>query len=424
MKLLCAADLHLGRQPSRLPRHLSDLADRLRPAAAWRRLVDTAVAEGVTAVLLAGDVVEDEHDYFEAFADLRRGAQDLADAGIRLLAVAGNHDVGVLPRLARAVPAVTVLGEGGRWEAVTLEAGRTKANVVGWSWPDRQVTESPLGGLADGLAALPPAPTLALLHCDLDQSRSPYAPVSRADLAGAPVDAWLLGHVHKPSFSADASGRWCGYLGSTFGADPGEEGPRGAWLVTVGAGVEARLVPLSPLLFDTVEVDVTGAEAPAGVSELVTDALEAHGEELAGWGENRPLAVGVRLRVVGRHRLRAEIADHLAEEDPRELDVTFAGARYFVHDVSFEVYPPIDVAAVAGSEGPRALMARRLLLLDGPPCEERTALIAGAREAMLEAAGQRDYKGLEPPELDDEAVAATLRRAASRLLAEMMEMRA
>ncbi len=424
MKLLCAADLHLGRQPSRLPRHLEDLATRLTPAESWRRLVSLAVEERAAAVLLAGDVVEDEHDYFEAFADLRRGAQELADAGIGLLAVAGNHDVGVLPRLARAVPSVRVLGEGGRWERVTVEAGGTSVNVVGWSWPDRQVTSSPLRGLGDALAGLAPAPTLGLLHCDLDQAHSVYAPVSRADLRGVPVDAWLLGHVHKPSFAADPGGRWCGYLGSAFGADPGEEGPRGAWLVTAGAGVEARLVPLSPLLFDTVVVDVTGAEAPTDVSELVTDALEAHGEGLAAWGDGRPLAVAVRLRVVGRHRLRAEIEQHLAKEDPKELDVAYEGARYFVHDVSYEVYPPIDVAGLALSEGPRALMARRLLLLDGPPCHERAALVAGAREAMLEAARQRDYKGLEPPELDDDAVAAALRRAASRLLAEMMERRA
>lgn len=180
MKLLCAADLHLGRQPSRVPGHLEDLADRLTPAESWRRLVALAKAEGVTAVLLAGDVVEDEHDFFEAFADLRSGAEELAAAGIALVAVAGNHDVGVLPRLAQAVPSVRVLGAGGHWEALPLGSGGTRVNVVGWSWPAKQVTASPLDGLAEALAALVPAPTLGLLHCDLDRSRSAYAPVSRA----------------------------------------------------------------------------------------------------------------------------------------------------------------------------------------------------------------------------------------------------
>lgn len=419
MKLLCAADLHLGRQPSRVPRHLGEVAAHLTPAESWRRLVSLAVAEGVAGVLLAGDVVEDEHDFFEAFADLRRGAQELAEAGIALVAVAGNHDVGVLPRLARAVPSVRLLGEGGRWEGLTLEAGGSRVNVVGWSWPAPRVTGSPLAGLADALSGLAPEPTLGLLHCDLDQSGSPYAPVGRGELAAAPVDAWLLGHVHKPSFEAGTGGRWCGYLGSAFGADPGEEGPRGAWLVAIGgAGLEVRQVPLSPLLFDTVTVDVSGAAAPTDVSELIADALQEHAAA-SPVGDHAPLAVGVRLRVVGRSDLRREVESHLAKEDPRELDLPLNGARYFVHDVALEVYPRIDVAAVATSEGPPALVARRLLLLDGPPSEERDELIAGAREAMLRAARHASYRELEPPALTDEAVADTLRRAAARLLAEM-----
>src|SRR5690606_37394068 len=166
MKLLCAADLHLGRQPSRLPDDLGGLAEHLTPAESWRRLV-----------LLAGDVVEDAYDFFEAYSDLRRGAEELADAGIALLTVAGNHDVEVLPRLAEAVPTVKLLGEGGRWDRLTLEADGVAVNVVGWSWPAPQVSGSPLQGLADAIAGLPPVATLGLLHCDLDQPRSPYAAV-------------------------------------------------------------------------------------------------------------------------------------------------------------------------------------------------------------------------------------------------------
>lgn len=383
--------------------------------------MDLAVAEDVAAVLLAGDVVEDEHDFFEAYSDLRSGAERLADNGIQLVAIVGNHDVTVLPRLAQAMPTVRVLGIGGRWEAVSLERGGVTANVVGWSWPAAQVTTSPLGGLQDALQALAPAPTLGLLHCDLDQTRSVYAPVRRTELPGA-VDAWLLGHVHKPSFAADAAGKWCGYLGSAFGADPGEEGPRGAWLLTVAdGGLTAEHVPLSPLLYDTVEVDVSHLAAPADVSAHVAGALEERCDALAGLGDRCPVAVGVRLRLVGSHELREEVEAHVAEEDPREGEFAFAGTSCFVHDVSFEVYPRVDVAAVAATDGPRALMARRLMLLDGPPCAERERLIGGARAAMLEAV-RKGYKELDPPELTDDEVAATLRSAAAGLLARMMEM--
>src|SRR5690606_12051628 len=224
---------------------------------------DLAIAEGVVAVVLAGDVLDDENDFFEAFGDLRAGAQRLSDAGIRLVAVAGNHDVAVLPRLAQAVPGVSLLGAGGVWESLTLELGGSAVNLVGWSWPQRTVVASPLVGLDARLRSLPPGVTLGVLHCDLDQPQSRYAPVASADLQDGRVDAWLLGHVHKPTFARVPGGTWVGYLGSVFAADPGEEGERGAWLLEVaGDGLGATPVPLSPVRYDSLTVDVSDVSSP------------------------------------------------------------------------------------------------------------------------------------------------------------------
>ena len=254
MKLLCAADLHLGRQPSRLAGPVHGLLDELSASVAWQRLVDVAIDRQVTAVLLAGDVLDDEHDYFEAFGELKAGVERLVSAGIAVLAVSGNHDVEVLPRLAQAVHELVLLGEGGVWQAETLKDDSGTVHVVGWSYPTTSVTYSPLASLPAALEPLTPAPVLGLLHCDRDQSGSRYAPVTSAELAGAAVDAWLLGHVHRP----DAGARG-GYLGSVFAADPGEEGARGAWLVEVdaGSGVTFASLPLSPLRFETLTLDVS-----------------------------------------------------------------------------------------------------------------------------------------------------------------------
>ena len=55
MKILGAADIHLGRRPGRLPPRLTDpnSARALGPAGAWERLIDLAIEEGVHALLLA-----------------------------------------------------------------------------------------------------------------------------------------------------------------------------------------------------------------------------------------------------------------------------------------------------------------------------------------------------------------------------------
>ncbi|HET8985656.1 MAG TPA: metallophosphoesterase, partial [Trueperaceae bacterium] len=235
MKLLCAADLHLGRRPSRLHDQITDdalLAAALTPEAAWSALVDLALAERVHAVLLAGDLLDDENDFYVTFGDLQAGVERLIAGGVSVLAVSGNHDVTVLARLARVVPALRLLGEGGVWEVATLADVAATVHVVGWSYPSGAVTYSPVGQVAEALSGLAPARVVGLLHCDRDQPNSRYAPVSSSELAAAPVDAWVLGHVHKPDFGAssgqEGSQRLSGYLGSLSAADPGEEGPRGA----------------------------------------------------------------------------------------------------------------------------------------------------------------------------------------------------
>src|SRR5690606_28513558 len=138
---------------------------------------------------------------------LREGVERLTAAGIAVLGVAGNHDVKVLPRLADSVPGFRLLGRGGQWERTLVRGRGGEADILGWSFPERVVHDNPLA------AGLPPREgrlTLGLLHCDRDQSGSRYAPVSSRDLDEAPVDAWLLGHIHKP----DAMGgpRPQGYL--------------------------------------------------------------------------------------------------------------------------------------------------------------------------------------------------------------------
>src|SRR5690606_25818827 len=118
-----------------------------------------------------------------------------------------------------------------------------------------------------------------------------YAPVTSADLAAAGVDLWLLGHVHRPdsgphspgtsapatpasASTRNGSGYLGGYLGSTFAADPGEEGARGAWLAEVGGtGITLQALPLSPLRFETLVVDVSELNDPRAVSQLITDAV-------------------------------------------------------------------------------------------------------------------------------------------------------
>ncbi len=136
-RLLFVGDIHLGRRPSRLPADLDFYAllpSDLTPEAAFRSLVDHAIAGGVDAVVLAGDVVDGLDDRFEAYAHLKAGVVRLIDAGVPLFAVAGNHDVEALPRLAAQIEGFRLIGEGGVWEALPFRSvgGETLCSL-GWS---------------------------------------------------------------------------------------------------------------------------------------------------------------------------------------------------------------------------------------------------------------------------------------------------
>lgn len=421
LKLLAVGDLHLGRRPTRLPEDLTARSHELGPAAAWRRVVDRAIETGVHAVALAGDVVERENDFFEAYRQLQEGVQDLSDAGIRVLGVVGNHDVAVLPRLANQIEAFELLGRGGQWESTRIEAGGDSLELWGWSFPQARVTRSPLTN-----QVFPPrssGPRLGLLHCDRDQPGSVYAPVSSRELESAGLDGWLLGHIHAPdTLSAPYPS---GYLGSVSGLHPGEHGDRGPWLITVESG-RVRSVDqwtLAPLRYQRIEVNLTGLTSPADARESLLEAVRQLDQSMQHL-HAAPAAVGLRIHLTGRTRFGEAVLDLLSPEDRAHIATGERGERYFVERLTLATRPEIQLETLAAEPTPPGLLARRLLLLDKPADHpERAELIHLARERLAERAGDRRWSGLRVALPDPEETADYLRESGLRLLESLLAQR-
>jgi DNA repair exonuclease SbcCD nuclease subunit len=366
-RILLIGDIHIGRRPSRLPEDLEDhrvSVSELTPAAAWHRAVRYACDQGLDAVVLAGDVVEYDNYMFEAFGHVERGVKQLVEAGIPVYAVAGNHDVEALPRLADLIPEFRLVGRGGRWECVTVARdGVTLFHLLGWSYPERRVTRNPLEGAA--LPALPDDhhPLFGILHGDLDAGGGPYAPVRRRDLDHPRVDGWFLGHIHKPS---DLTGKPpLGYLGSLVGLDPNETGPRGAWLLNIAqtGDLELRHVPLAPMRWEKVALPVDGLESLDDVPSLVKGNLETLNRDIEdSLGETK--VVGCRLAFTGRTRLHRELRRALEDDDIRNLRLTRNDVLYFIDKVEDDSAPEIDLAAVARGTDPPAILAKMISSLE------------------------------------------------------------
>jgi len=202
------------------------------PAGTWKRIVDAAIEHKVDAVALAGDLVERDNAMFEAYGPLATGVRKLVEQGIIVAGVAGNHDTRVLPKLAAEIDGFHLLGPGGTWSSLPVSGdGGSSVNLVGWSFPSHHHTASPLH-------TPPPRPdgiNLGLLHADLFDAGSRYAPVKSADLQSVGYRGWFLGHIHKPDPILTDGTPF--YLGSVTGLKPTETGCHGPVLVQVDRGI-------------------------------------------------------------------------------------------------------------------------------------------------------------------------------------------
>ncbi len=415
-------DMHLGRVPSRLPRNLNRfniLPEQLSPAAAWQSTVQTAIREDVDAVLLAGDVVEAEEDFYEAFSLLDAGLRELIAAGIHVLAVAGNHDVMVLPRLADSLPGFQLLGRDGEWEEVLLQCQNgTSLHILGWSFPSRAVHLSPLESLPTLEA--PAAARIGLLHCDLDAGPSPYAPVRSAQLRQAPVDAWMLGHIHSPSeFSAS---RPIGYLGSLVGLDPSETGRHGPWLMEVRSKTDISMQQLSlaPLRWESMEVDLSELEQAEDLPVLISAAVGDQRERLAPeLGETR--LVGCRLRLVGEAPAELDRVLAAAREGLDDFHHERDGVSFFIERITNATQPRIDLLAMSEGQEPPALLARRLLVLARPADDpEKRRLVSAAKEDLRRLHAQPLWSSLGERDLSEDYLVDLLQRSGRSALQDLL----
>ena len=433
-QILAIGDVHLGTACSGLPEGLSGLgvdpAD-LTPASTLRLVVDFAIDRQVDAVLFAGDVVESANARFEAMAPLEKSVQRLVAAGIKVIAVAGNHDVEALPRLAKLIDGFKLLGAGGRWEAETLsKAGTPFAQVIGWSFREKYVRESPVAQLiAEPLPVpSPPVPRIGLLHGDLGASGGHYAPIRQSELDDAGYDAWLLGHIHKPSLerlSAPDGGQPSGYLGSLVGLDPTETGPHGPWLVKVSAedGIRLEHIPLAPLRWERIEVSVEGIDHVDDMADrLLADAQER--AEILTRNGLSPRALGLRVQLTGTNRAYDNIRQWIAEGQWKSISRTFDSTIVFFNRIVDAMGLHLDLEKLATGHDPAALLARRLLLL-GEDDEQSREFLGAAREQLGEITRediwrpvQEHRNAVEP--LSDEALRGILLRSGKAALTAML----
>lgn len=288
-KLLHTADIHLDSPLRSLALRDDSLREQVQAATrtAFARLVDTALSEGVLALLIAGDLFDGRARSARTAAFLTAQLDRLRDAGIRVFYIKGNHDA--------ENPITGALDLPDNVHLFDARGGRVQLAddiwVHGVSFARAEAPDSLLPRFP---APVPGAINIAMLHTSLSGAagHDTYAPCRLSDLTGMGFDYWALGHIHKRQ--VHARDPWVVMPGIPQGRDMGEAGPKSASLLTLVDGrIDLSEVPTSVVDFTVSSLDISDVESDDALRRALRHHLHALSRTLA---ENAGV---LRLTLVG-----------------------------------------------------------------------------------------------------------------------------
>jgi len=285
LKFIHAADFHLDSPFSGLS---PELATRRRSEQRLllNDLTDLVLREQADLVLLSGDILDSGMVYRETVQALEHA---LARMACPVFIAPGNHDPNTPDSLwrTRSWPKNVHIFSG---TVEKYELPALNCVVYGYGYPATHVETSPLEGFLVGEGR--DTVKLMCLHADLTPN-SPYAPITRQQIAGSGLTYLALGHIHAGSGLQRAGATFYAYPGCPQGRGYDETGEKGVLVVTAEPGrVDSSFVPLCRQRYESLTVDVTGqdpftavtAALPAGSGELacrITLTGESAGADLS-----------------------------------------------------------------------------------------------------------------------------------------------
>jgi exonuclease SbcD len=426
IRILATADIHMGKRSTYVE------ADKKEAATiyTWKAIVKEAIDSKVDFLVLVGDTVDRENRYFEALGPLHEGFRTLADKGITVLLTAGNHDFDVLPQLLRLNdhPNVRMLGAEEKWEAWETEVGGKRVRFLGWSFRRLHCETDPMKDYP-GFPVDHDAVTVGLLHGDLGNPLSRYAPIDPVGLVREEVDVWVLGHIHKPIQHRETS-PMVFYPGSPHAMSPKEDGGHGAVLLELeGRGfVTSRRLILSPIRYEKLFLDMSESKSADDARYGLMESLIQRSHECA--NEHHELHRVVYDLTLTVPRIQRESWEKSKLEILGFENGIPGGLTYAVRDLEIILQTStVELHEISKEPTDAGELAKAILAMDKG--EENTlvdTLYEGWRREYRNFKSQTIYQplfsGLESPTLDEEkTMKAEIRRQGMRLIDTLLKQR-
>lgn len=326
-----AADLHLDSPFKGISEVSEEIGSELTESTfrAFRKIVDVCLEKPVDFLLIAGDIYDGADKSLRAQLRFRQGLKRLAEAGISVYIVHGNHDPleGWSAKL--DWPQNVHIFKGKSVEPVSVEKGGEEiARIWGISFPRREITTN----LARKFPKISPAQeevfTIAMLHGNLgtNSGHEPYAPCTLKDLVARNFDYWALGHIHQRAVVNDRHPLVV-YPGNPQGLHPRETGAKGCFLVKVDekGAAAGEFVAVDSLRWFGEELSINSLYS----EEELISALSERVEKVRRLAGGRP-SIG-RIVLKGRSPLHSSLARKGVLEDIlKDVREREEGERQFV----------------------------------------------------------------------------------------------
>lgn len=356
--LLATADLHLGRSSS----SLKEYNDILSTRHSWQGIIQYAINNEIDAITLSGDIVDQDNRYFEAIGSLQEAFAKLQGTGIHVYMVAGNHDYEVLRQIIHngTHEHVHLLGRNGEWE--TLAHPNSNVQFTGWSFTQRYHKEDPLQKFKPEQIDKNKI-TIGLLHGDIDSPLSDYARISSNSLKQLPVNAWLLGHIHKPG-SLILSTPFISYTGSPHALSPSEKGAHGPMKVTIDEqGItHIQQIKLSPVRYEnltvTIEEEADEETIRAAIIEKIEHSTNAMAEEL-----DHVHFLLFDLLITGYHSHPTHV-EEWTQRLPEDFSTNILQTKITVRKVETNIQPVVsNLDKLSKESSPAGMLAQTILAI-------------------------------------------------------------
>ncbi|GKU78269.1 DNA repair exonuclease [Paenibacillus sp. L3-i20] len=351
-RFIHAADLHLDSPFRGLSKAPDVVREELTEATfvSLRRLTDTAIAQKVDFIVIAGDLFDEADRSLRAQLALLKEWERLAINGIAVYAIHGNHDhLGgkrakfVLP------PNVHIFGaDEMSYRPAFRRTGELAAYIYGMSYGERAVASN----IAATYQIVPEGPYhIALLHANVggDSGHDPYAPCTLEDLTGGGFHYWALGHIHKRQVLSEYP--HVIYAGNTQGRNPRELGAKGCYIVDVidSRNTEVRFTPLDSIRWLDEEVSITGLSTEQELLQLLNGKIGLKLDEGDG------CSVMLRIRLTGRGSLHDRIMTPnvtaaLVEQLRSEYEPSSGLPWIYIYDLVVQTGVQLDLQALSDED--------------------------------------------------------------------------